>query len=136
MVMNVKPADAWDILSSAPDAWLVDVRTPAEWAYVGGPDLSDTGSKLLRISWHLWPQMEVNPAFMDQFDQQARSVYAKLFFLCRSGGRSLAAAQAVAEAGRRNVFNILHGFEGDLDDTGRRGNLNGWKASGLPWRQT
>jgi len=136
MVVNLQPADAWELIKSSGDAWLVDVRTPPELQYVGGPDLKEVGNRYLHLPWHVWPKMTVNPDFLPGLAQAIASQNTPVMFLCRSGGRSLAAAKAAEEAGWTQTMNILHGFEGDLDDAGRRNRLNGWKAAELPWRQT
>jgi rhodanese-related sulfurtransferase len=136
MVINLMSRAAWALMQEKADSWLVDVRTPGEWNYVGGPDLGSVGHRLIKLSWHLWPEMKINPDFIAQLNGERAPRDAHLFFLCRSGGRSLAAAQAAAEAGRPHTYNILHGFEGELDGTSRRGRLNGWKSEELPWRQT
>jgi rhodanese-related sulfurtransferase len=136
MVTNLMPRAAWATMQEKSDSWLVDVRTPGEWNYVGGPDLGAIGNRLIKLSWHIWPEMKINPDFVSLLEGERAARDAHLFFLCRSGGRSLAAAQAVTEAGWPHAYNILHGFEGDLDGAGRRSRINGWKYEDLPWRQT
>ena len=56
-------------------------------------------------------------------------------FLCRSGNRSIGAAEAATEAGIAPSYNVLDGFEGNLDEHKHRGGT-GWKAVGLPWKQS
>lgn len=143
MVEEVDPSTSFEALGADPDILLIDVRTRAEWAYVGAPDLSGLGKRLILIEWRRFPTMEVNAGFVDEVEQAvaASGVEPKeLHFICRSGARSMEAARAVARAwGERgrpvSCVNVAEGFEGDLDADGRRGGLNGWKARGLPWRQ-
>lgn len=136
------PSEAWAALSSDPKSMLVDVRTRAEWGYVGVPDLSPLGSEALFAEWLMYPNMTQNPRFLAQLDEAVAAVGAEtVFFLCRSGARSQAAAmaaQAHFAAQGRDVacVNVAEGFEGDLDASGRRGGLGGWKARGLAWRQS
>ena len=135
MVENIAPAQVWDALRRNPAARMVDVRTNAEWAYVGIPDLSETRQEPLLIPWQLFPSMQVNREFVDQVSEAGLTPAHKIYFLCRSGVRSLAAAQAMQAAGFPDAFNIADGFEGPPDAQGHRGQLAGWKATGLPWRQ-
>jgi len=133
---NVTPATAWKILESRKDAILIDVRTRAEWSYVGLPDLESVGRKPALLEWQVFPSMQVNPEFVAQLSGGVADRGAPLLFLCRSGVRSAAAARAMTEAGYSNCFNVSDGFEGPPDGKARRGSTAGWKASGLPWRQT
>ncbi len=126
----------WETLRSDPDAVLVDVRTRAEWTFVGVPDLSELGRKPLLVEWQDYPRMETNPAFVETVGAAVRDRNAPLFLLCRSGARSRAAAAALAAAGHARCFNVTEGFEGPPDPRGRRGGVSGWKARGLPWTQS
>ncbi len=135
MVQNVSATEAWRALRDDPQARLIDVRTDAEWAFVGIPDLSETGREIVLIPWQLYPTMQINAGFLDHLRQAGVSSEDKLFFICRSGGRSMAAAQAASRAGFTHTSNVADGFEGDPDAEGHRGTLAGWKAVGLPWRQ-
>ena len=132
---DITPKDAWDLLQKDPKAVLVDVRTHAEWAYVGLPDLSPLGKDLRMISWVLFPKGDVNPEFTDDLEDQVADKDATVLFLCRSGVRSIAAAKAATEAGYAKSYNILTGFEGDKDVANHRGTMGGWKVDGLPWVQ-
>lgn len=128
---DVTPEQAWEVLSTSDNAVLVDVRTAPEWTFVGLPAVD----RLLRISWQNHPAMEVNEQFVDQIRAAGVPETAEVFLLCRSGVRSAAAASALTAAGFANAYNIAGGFEGDRDDQGHRGKVNGWKNAGLPWVQ-
>lgn len=138
----VTPDEAWRMASSGEDALIVDVRSRAEWTFVGAPDLGDAGSAIAFVEWTQFPGGVPNPAFVETVERAADDTgCARILFLCRSGARSDAAARTMqarfAETGRAVAcFNIVEGFEGDLDAEGRRGRRNGWKARGLPWRQS
>ena len=135
MIEDVQPQEAWTALREDPQARLVDVRTDAEWTYVGLPDLSEAGKQPVLIPWQLFPSMQVNPRFLEQLRAARLEPSHRIYFLCRSGARSLAAAQAAMQAGYPQVFNIADGFEGPPDAEGHRGTVAGWKASDLPWLQ-
>lgn len=135
MVENVSPHQVFEALRSDKQARLVDVRTDAEWAFVGLPDLSETGQDPVLIPWQVYPSMQVNGAFTDHLRQAGLTPEHKIYFLCRSGVRSVAAAQAAAAAGFPHVFNIADGFEGPPNEDGHRGLTAGWKADSLPWHQ-
>lgn len=136
---DISPKEAWDRLAANPDAQLIDVRTLAEWNFVGVPDLTGTGRKLHCVEWQSFPGGQPNPGFTEQAIGALTSAGASksdpVLLLCRSGARSRAAAIALTAAGYSQAFNIANGFEGDADAQGHRGVLNGWKVSGLPWRQ-
>ena len=134
---DLSAPEAWEMLRSDKAAQLVDVRTQAEWSFVGVPDLSEVGRRVHCVEWQGFPSMAQNPAFAGQVAAALGTGRDKaLLFLCRSGGRSRAAAMAMTAAGYERAYNIAGGFEGDLDQNGHRGQQNGWKASGLPWKQT
>lgn len=134
------PADAtWARLEEDPGAVLVDVRTRAEWAFVGLPDLSALNKRVVTIEWQSFLDQRVDPGFVEKLAHHLDAVGAtkdtEVFFLCRSGARSRAAAQAMAAAGYARCRNVADGFEGPLDASQQRGQVAGWKAAGLPWRQ-
>ena len=135
MVENAAPQKAWDALVSQNNARLVDVRTDAEWNFVGIPDLADAGKQPILIPWQAYPAMQVNTGFIDQMKQAGITPDDHIYFLCRSGARSTAAAQAAIAAGFPHAINVTDGFEGPPDADGHRGTVAGWKAEGLPWRQ-
>jgi rhodanese-related sulfurtransferase len=135
MVENVAPKKVWEALGSNPQAQLCDVRTDAEWNFVGLPDLGAHGKEPVLIPWQIYPAMQVNAGFVEQMKKAGLEPEHHIYFLCRSGVRSLAAARAAAEAGYAHVYNIADGFEGPPDGDGHRGTVAGWKADGVPWRQ-
>ena len=131
---DISPADAWDILQKDPKAQLVDVRTTAEWNYVGLPDLASVGREAVLVEWQSFPSMRQNPSFVADTERTAPvSKDTPLLFLCRSGVRSRHAAKAATEAGYTQCYDILEGFEGDKDANGHRKNVGGWCKAGLPW---
>ncbi|MFT6490810.1 MAG: rhodanese-related sulfurtransferase [Parvibaculaceae bacterium] len=137
---DVSIQEAWQVLTEETTACLIDVRSEAEWTFVGIPDLSSLKKTLVKIQWQSFPGMAVNGQFAEALDEylagEGCPKEAKILFLCRSGVRSRAAAQALATKGYNACFNIAGGFEGDLDEGGHRGLKNGWKVSGLPWIQS
>jgi rhodanese-related sulfurtransferase len=131
---DVTPQDAYAALAADEDAVLVDVRTTAEWSYVGLPDLGSIGKRVVCVEWQRFPDGAVNGDFVDQLQDVGLPDGAPIYFLCRSGVRSVAAAEAATAAGLGPAYNVLDGFEGPHDDQGHR-SVAGWKNSDLPWRQ-
>ena len=131
--------EVWAALERDRTAQLVDVRTRAEWSYVGLPELGRLGRKVITVEWQSFPDNRVDPQFADRLSEAVAGAggnqTTELFFLCRSGVRSLAAARTMAAAGFTRCRNVAGGFEGQLDAEGHRGRLSGWKAAGLPWVQ-
>lgn len=123
---DISPQLAWAWVQSG-QAVLVDVRTDAERAWVGFVP----GAQAL--AWKQWPDMAMNPEF-DAGAQALGGGGKKLLLLCRSGVRSIAAAQRATELGLQ-AYNILEGFEGDPDEQAHRGHTGGWRYRGLPWQQ-
>ena len=134
-VPDVSPAHAWEQIKSNPDARLVDVRTQPEWTYVGVPDLTESGKQIVLLSWQIYPTNARNEAFAQQLEAQGIKPETPLYLLCRSGVRSRAAGEFLAQLGYSHCFNIQDGFEGPADPSRHRGITAGWKASGLPWIQ-
>lgn len=132
---DVTPTEAWEMVRAG--ARLVNVRTAAEWGYVGVPDLSDLAQQVLTIEWVSFPGGVANPDFIAQLQDGLAGTdpATPVVFLCRSGVRSVGAAKAATAAGFAHSYNILDGFEGGLDEAGHRG-ATGWRAEGLPWRQS
>ena len=124
---SVTPQEAWDLLS-ARAAVLVDVRTAEERQFVGR--VKDS----IHVPWATGANLQRNPRFVRELESKVRRDDVVLL-LCRSGARSVAAAQALTEARFRNAFNILEGFEGELDELQQRGGHEGWRFHRLPWVQ-
>lgn len=138
-VLDVTSTDAWGRLQAEPTAVLIDVRTRAEWTFVGLPDLSSIGKRVITVEWQTFPDNSIDPAFSERLKAALAATGAgpetEMYFICRSGGRSRMAAQSMAAAGYQQCLNIADGFEGPLDGQRHRGAVSGWKASGLAWSQ-
>ncbi|WP_028479457.1 rhodanese-like domain-containing protein [Nocardia sp. CNY236] len=133
---DITPEQAWDLLHSHSDAVLVDVRTEAEWRFVGVPDTSSVGRPTVLVEWADSAGAR-NETFLEQLTHALgdHDPDAPVVFLCRSGQRSRGAAITATSAGYRTCYNVLDGFEGPLDEFGHRGGA-GWRRLGLPWRQS
>ena len=131
---DITVQEAWEALQNDEMAVLVDVRTLPEWQFVGVPDLSSLGKKVLTVSWQVYPAMDVNSNFVDVIRAQGLKADNRIFMICRSGVRSIASSVALCAEGFQ-AFNVLDGFEGTHDEQGHRGRKAGWKAAGLPWQQ-
>ena len=123
---NVSPQLAWQWVQDG-KAVLIDVRTDAEREWVGYVPGA------VAVAWKQWPGMAMNAAFDEQL-RAAVPAGGKVVLLCRSGVRSVAAAKWATELGVE-AYNILEGFEGDVDAGGQRNRVGGWRFHGLPWRQ-
>lgn len=132
---DIKPKEAWDILEREADACLIDVRTEAEWRYVGLPTLDAVGKPVHCVCWQLFPDNRLNEGFVEEVRAQGVRPEQTVLLLCRSGQRSRHAAIALTAAGFARCFNVSEGFEGDKDAAGHRGTVGGWKVAGLPWGQ-
>ena len=132
---DLTPEQSWELLSSDPNAEMIDVRTDAEFSYVGLPDLRGIGKKLHLICWKMFPSMNINAGFESDVEALGPSRDQPLLFLCRSGVRSRSAAHAMTARGFTRCYNVTEGFEGDKDGAGHRGTINGWKVRNLPWAQ-
>ena len=106
---EVSPQQAWQMLKEMRGTKLVDVRTVPEWLYVGLPEIEAIEGALLQISWHVFPDMTMNVAFIEDLKRAASSDDV-LLFVCRSGGRSLAATRAAKEAGLKQSYSITRWF--------------------------
>lgn len=129
---DMSPQQTWDALSEDDSAVLVDVRTRAEWTYVGGPDLSELGKEVIQVEWLTFPTNQPNTNFLAELTAQVQPDQP-VYLLCRSGVRSKAAAALLAQHGY-TTYNIATGFEGPLNSDSHR-LVSGWKADGLPWVQ-
>jgi rhodanese-related sulfurtransferase len=128
-VKHLKPADALACLRANPQAVFIDCRARAEYLYVGHP----VGAQ--HVAWNDVPDWEINPHFVGQVKEIA-SVDRPVVLICRAGNRSISAGQALERAGFTEVFNVLDGFEGPLDEHHRRNRIAGWRKEGLPWEQS
>jgi rhodanese-related sulfurtransferase len=131
-VQDLSIDETWQMLTTTPAAVVIDVRTKAEWSYVGTPDLVSIGNELRLVEWIDYPNGDPNPTFVDEASE-GLDPSKPVLLLCRSGVRSRAAGEALVAAGFTDVYNIAPGFEGDLDGEGHR--HGGWKEH-LPWRQS
>ncbi len=135
---DIAPLDAWKMLNDNPQAVLVDVRTDAEWRFVGVPDLSSIGREVVFIEWNTSDGRR-NESFLAELQDRVSPADSgagerPVVFLCRSGNRSIGAAEVATAAGIAPSYNVLDGFEGQLNAEGHRGET-GWRAIGLPWKQ-
>ncbi len=141
---EIDPDRVYETLVSCKNSFLVDVRSYAEWNFVGVPYSLDMHNEVIFCEWASFPEMKKNPEFLENVLRKVNLNKAKnIFFLCRSGARSLQAALEVKNLVQHSqeefddicCVNVRYGFEGDLSDTFKRGTLNGWKYSNLPWKQ-
>jgi rhodanese-related sulfurtransferase len=129
-LQHLEPKAAWTFLQATPDAILVDVRMEIEFMYVGRPPGS------INIPWYEYPDFEANTdAFVAAVRSEVAGLDQPVVLLCRSGSRTLDAAQALLDKGFTRIINVLNGFEGDLDESDHRSTVNGWRFDGLPWEQ-
>ena len=134
---HLNPKQAWELLQHEPRAILVDIRSTMEYLFVGHPKGS------IHIPWMDEPDWTVNPDFVRRVRElmlggaicDSGSGCAPIILICRSGKRSLEAGRKLIEAGFGEVFNVLEGFEGELDDDHHRSTLGGWRHADLPWEQ-
>jgi rhodanese-related sulfurtransferase len=138
-VEEVAVEDVWTHLKNDAGSVLIDVRTRAEWAFVGVPDLSGIGKGVVTVEWQTFPDNRVDAEFPERLggilETAGVSKDSELFFICRSGGRSRMAAEAMVAAGYTRCRNVTEGFEGPLDASRHRGREAGWKFADLPWMQ-
>ena len=127
---HLTPRESWQFLLDNPDALFVDVRMEIEYLYVGHPP------GVVHVAWYEYPEMQAHPlAFVEQVRREGGRSDRPVVLLCRSGRRTVDAGLALEAAGFEQVVNVLHGFEGELDEHFQRGRLNGWRHDGLPWEQ-
>jgi len=127
---HLSPSDAWAFVQAHPNALFVDVRMEIESMYVGRPP------GVQSIPWYEYPDLTPNPAhFVAAVQREASDPSTPVVLICRSGKRTLDAGKALEDAGFTDVVNVLHGFEGELDDAFHRSTISGWRFEGLPWEQ-
>ena len=136
IVKNINSLECYDALAKLHNAHLLDVRTKAAWDYIGVPDLSQINKKTICVSWKVYPNMKINERFLDEIHEHNLSYDDHLFLICRSGQRSLHAANFLIQHGFNNCTNVEDGFEGIVNKYNQRSTINGWKFSKLPWHQT
>ena len=132
---NLLPKMAVERLQNNPQALFVDVRSKAEYKYVGYPENS------ILIPWIDDPDWEPNPEefsdlVMQELDGRENLLDTEIILICRSGFRSNEALKCLENRGFTQVSHVASGFEGDLDENDHRGNLNGWRHDGMPWSQS
>ncbi len=140
-VIQINPRDAFEFLSQDKNSILVDVRTFEEINFVGTVDIEKIDKRFLFLPWKIFPEMALNKdfeanifnAFKDKESEAKESI--KLIFMCRSGARSEDAAKFCLSLGFKNCYNIIGGFEGELNAEGKRSKINGWKFDNMPWKQ-
>ena len=136
-VKGLTPQEAHDLLQKDPRAVLIDVRSEMEFLFIGHP------CGAIHVAWIDEPDWDINPNFVKQVRQvmlgglshKADVSSAPVLLICRSGKRSLEAGEKLIEVGFPEVYNVLEGFEGELDDHHHRSSLGGWRFHGLPWEQ-
>lgn len=138
-IRDVPVEVVWSRLKDDAGSILIDVRTRAEWTFVGLPDLAQLAKRVVTVEWQTFPDNRIDADFVGrlthELDRLSTAKETELFFICRSGGRSRMAAEAMSAAGFSNCHNVADGFEGPLDASRHRGRVAGWKAQGLPWLQ-
>ncbi len=132
---HLTPSQAWEMTQQDPKALLIDIRTTCEYLFVGHPPNS------VHVPWVNEPDWKVDPNFIRNIRELLLGGICDgegvpVILLCRSGKRSVDAGNALLRHGIHNIYNVLEGFEGDLDKGRQRGNLGGWRKAGLPWSQS
>jgi rhodanese-related sulfurtransferase len=127
---NLLPKEAWALVQQQPDVLFVDVRMEIESLYVGRPP------GVQNIPWYEYPDLTPDPAqFAKAVEREAGNKDRTVVLICRSGKRTVDAGTVLEGAGFTDVVNVVHGFEGELDEGFRRSTINGWRHDGLPWEQ-
>ena len=139
------PSSVYSDLSIDDSSYLIDVRTKPEWNFVGYPYIKNMKNDIIFCEWAFYPLMQKNPYFEDEILSKLNLNNCRnLYFICRSGSRSFNAAFSIQNfisqqqilKNSIKCINVKFGFEGDLSEDKRRGFSNGWKFSGLPWKQS
>ena len=110
--INIKAIDAFDFLSNKDDSHLIDTRSDIEWKSTGIPDLSSINKETNLINWG--PVLD--QTFFEQYKKFLLNSFNQkdsLFFICRSGSRSLIAAEFAIKYGFRYCFNVYDGFHNE-----------------------
>lgn len=134
-VTHLSPKESYDFLQREPDACFIDIRSSMEYLFVGHP------KGATHIAWIDEPDWEINPDFVKEVTrvaEQKSKGHAKttpIVLICRSGVRTLEAAEALLEAGFSHITHVVEGFEGERDEDYHRSTVGGWRFHGLPWEQ-
>ena len=136
-VKSISPKDAMKLIADEPKSLLIDVRSHMEFLFIGHP----TGA--VHIPWIDEPDWNINPHFARDVRQlllggladAAKGAHVPIVLICRSGKRSYEAGELLVKEGIGNVYNVVDGFEGELDSSHHRSTLGGWRFEGLPWEQ-
>jgi len=134
-IKNISSRECFEKLSIEVNSQLIDVRTKPEWIYVGVPDLSSINKKVIFVSWQVYPEMGTNKFFENQIIESNIKKDDNLYFICRSGQRSHDAAKFLDSRSFSNCFNVIDGFEGNLNHERQRASIDGWQFNNLPWKQ-
>ncbi len=137
-VIAINPQDAWELMQKEPKSIFIDVRSHMEYLFIGHP----VGA--IHIPWIDEPDWVVNPRFVIDIRQlvlgglshdECSSHDVPIILICRSGQRSREAGELLASEGFTTIYNIMPGFEGELNENHRRSSTGGWRHDGLPWEQ-
>ena len=134
-IQCISSKQCFERLSEESSSYLVDVRTKPEWLFVGLPDLQSLNKQTICVSWHMYPEMEINENFKSEILESGINKQDTIFLICRSGNRSYDAAEFLASRGFTNCFNVTDGFEGGNNPNHQRSTIDGWKYYKLPWKQ-
>jgi rhodanese-related sulfurtransferase len=128
---HLTPKETYQFLRDNPEAVFIDCRSEMEYMFVGHP----IGAMM--VPWYDGADWEKNPHFVGQVKKIAGANFEKrpVVLICRSGNRTIEAGEALEGAGFKRVINVLHGFEGELDENHHRNSVSGWRLDGLPWEQ-
>ncbi|MGI9212284.1 MAG: rhodanese-like domain-containing protein [Methylococcaceae bacterium] len=128
-IRHLVPPQAWEAYQHTLDAIILDVRDPLEFKMIGHPP------EAINIPWKFAPDWKINPNFAEHIKHRIPDTEKTILVLCRSGQRSLEAAQILEQEGYKNLINISEGFEGPLNENKQRGYQGGWRYHQLPWEQ-
>jgi len=134
---HITPQEAWELIQKEPSVAFIDVRSDMEFLFIGHPQGA------VNIPWIDEPDFVINPNFerdvrkliLGGVIQSNEHASAPVLLICRSGNRSAEAGSLLIKHGFKHVYNIEHGFEGELDDDHHRSTLSGWRFEKLPWAQ-
>ena len=129
-IQRLSPIEANSLLTESTDAKLIDTRTFIEFSFIGHP----IGA--IHIPLKRPPEWQVLANFIERVEKEVPNKATAIILLCRSGARSMQAAELLQQAGYNDLYNMEEGFEGDKDDNNHRGTLGGWRFHGLPWEQS